>query len=214
MSVSVIAGLGNPGDEYRLTRHNVGFQVIEAWAGARGLEWNVQSRFKWALAETSIGGRKLRLVKPLGYMNTSGEVLRNYLAYLKIPIEDTAVIYDDITLDVARLKLSHQGGAGGHNGVQNLLDHCGSGFWRFRIGIGAKNPPEMDLADYVLGNFRPDEAELITSRMEHYLQAMDVLLRRGPEAAMNQFNQRKHDPYKKDLQGNDHPGHTQPGENP
>jgi len=213
MSVSVIAGLGNPGDKYRLTRHNIGFQVIEAWAQARGIEWSEQSRFKWSLAETSIGGRKVRLIKPLAYMNASGEVLQRYLAYLKVPIEELAVIYDDITLDVARLKISHKGGAGGHNGVQNLLDHCGGGFWRFRVGIGAKESPEMDLADYVLGKFKTEDTDLIASRMEHYLQALDVLLRRGPEAAMNHFNQRKHDPYKKDLQGNDDPGHSQPGEN-
>ena len=118
-----------------------------------------------------------------------------------LPVEELAVVYDDVNLDHGRLKINQEGGTGGHNGIEDLFNKIGRGFIRFRIGVGPKYPSEMDLADFVLGKFSKSEADVIKQQMDHYHQAVDLLLNRGVTIAMNQFNKRKakHDADKSNL---------------
>ena len=201
MSVSVIAGLGNPGKSYEDTRHNVGFQIVDAYVEKLGGSWKEESKFLSYIYTWKRGPRKVLFVKPQTYMNLSGDALGKLLNYFKIPEEQLAVVYDDINLDLARLKINQVGGAGGHNGIDDLFNKVGRQFIRFRVGIGNKYPPEIDLADFVLGKFSKEETDVIKQQMDHYHQAMDLLLNRGVTIAMNQFNKKKpkHDADKTNL---------------
>lgn len=191
MSIALLAGLGNPGDEYEGTRHNAGFLVLDALARREGLAWTRDRRCQALTAKwVGPGNRSVWLLKPLTYMNESGQSLRAACDFFRIPPTAVAAVYDDLTLDVGRVKLSVTGSAGGHNGVQSLLDHLGAGFVRFRIGIGPKTPPQIDLKDFVLGRLPPADLQLITSQFPNYLAGLDLLLQRGLETAMNQLNRR------------------------
>jgi PTH1 family peptidyl-tRNA hydrolase len=191
MSVSVIAGLGNPGKSYQDTRHNVGFQVVDAYVEKLGGSWKEEAKFLSTIYTWKRGPRKVHFVKPQTFMNLSGDALSKLLNYFKIPLEELAVVYDDINLDLGRLKINQDGGAGGHNGIDDLFNKLGRRFIRFRVGLGGKYPPEIDLADFVLGKFSKSETDVIKQQMDHYHQALDLLLHRGVTIAMNQFNKRK-----------------------
>lgn len=191
MSVSVIAGLGNPGKSYQETRHNLGFRVMDAYASAQGLTWKEDGKLLCSLATLKRGPRTFHFVKPDTFVNLSGDSLQKVSRYYKIPAEEVTVIYDDANLEFGRLKINQEGGPGGHNGVEDVIRKLGSNFTRFRIGIGSKYPHEIDLADFVLGKFTKTEADVIKNQMDTYHQAMELLLSRGPTIAMNQFNQRK-----------------------
>jgi PTH1 family peptidyl-tRNA hydrolase len=190
MSISVLAGLGNPGGEYVGTRHNVGFQVLDALAARESLLWSADRHANALTARMKRGGRTLLLVKPQSFVNESGFALRRLLEYQKSPASALAVVYDDLTLDVARLKVSVAGSAGGHNGVQSLLEHLENGFVRFRIGIGQRTPPQIDLKDFVLGKFPAADRSQIDSQMPRYLGGLDLLAAEGVAAAMNQLNRK------------------------
>jgi len=191
MSISVLAGLGNPGKEYAGTRHNLGWVVLDALAAHAGLVWTRDRHADALLARwTRPSSDPVVLAKPLTFMNESGSSLRRLCDYYRVPLTDLAVVYDDLTLDVGRIKVSVSGSAGGHNGVQSLLDHLGDGFIRFRIGIGPRQPPQIDLKDFVLGSFPPADQLLIDNQISQYIAGLDLLLTRGAEAAMNQLNRR------------------------
>jgi PTH1 family peptidyl-tRNA hydrolase len=201
MSISVLAGLGNPGGEYDGTRHNVGFQVINALAARESLSWSSDRHANVLTARWNRGSGLpgLLLVKPQSYVNESGFALRRLLDFHKLPVSALAVIYDDLTLDVARIKVSVSGSAGGHNGVQSLLDHLENGFVRFRIGIGPRKPPQIDLKDFVLGRIPAEDRTLIDSQISKYLSGLDLLVSEGVAAAMNQLN-RKTNPNEPDQE--------------
>ena len=201
MSVSVIAGLGNPGKSYQDTRHNVGFQVLDAYVQQRGGTFKEESKFLCELHTSKRGPNTFHFVKPQTFMNLSGDSLSRIASYFKVPAEFVTVLYDDINLDLGRLKINQEGSAGGHNGLEDIIQKLGRGFTRFRIGIGAKYPPEIDLADFVLGKFSNQEADVIRQQMDHYHQALELFLNRGVAIAMNKFNQRKtkHDADKTNL---------------
>ena len=201
MSVSVIAGLGNPGKSYQETRHNVGFQVLDAYVDKLKGSWKADSKFLSERFSSKRGPNTWHFVKPQTFVNLSGDALSNFIGYYKIPAESVIVLYDDINLDHGCLKINQEGGAGGHNGVEDVIRKLGPGFIRFRIGTGAKYPPEIDLADFVLGKFSKREADVIKQQMDYYHQVMDLLLNRGVSVAMNKFNQRKpkHDADKTNL---------------
>jgi len=192
MSIAVIAGLGNPGAEYRHTRHNVGFELLDALASRLDATWKREARFE---SETALAarpdGRKFLLVKPLTFMNASGRALGAVLRYHKLESSALMAVYDDLTLELGRVKLSLSGGAGGHNGVADLLDKIGPGFARFRVGIGGRPDKAMDLADYVLSPFSKDEQALLAARLPDTLEQLQLVVDRGVEAAMNIINQRK-----------------------
>ncbi|WPJ97585.1 aminoacyl-tRNA hydrolase [Coraliomargarita algicola] len=191
MSIAVIAGLGNPGSKYRNTRHNIGFVLVESLAAKFGATWKHEARFEAEVAVIVYQGRKLMLLKPQTFMNASGRSLGAALRYRKLSAEAMLVVYDDLTLDLGRTKLSVNGSAGGHNGIADLLAQVGSGFARYRVGIGAKPHKEMDLADYVLGQFTKDEQNILADRTSIYLDQIQLILSDGIEPAMNIINQRK-----------------------
>lgn len=191
MSISLVAGLGNPGRDYVSTRHNLGWIVVEAFAAKLGLSWKAASSFEAEVARWDRPGQpSLLFAKPLTFMNDSGVAVGALTRFYKIPPADLAVIYDDLTIDLGLVKVSVTGSAGGHNGVASLLEHVGDGFVRYRLGIGPKQPPQMDLKDFVLGKFTPEQQSLVTQQLPHYLSGLELLLSRGPEAAMNQLNRR------------------------
>ena len=129
-------------------------------------------------------------IRDSGYVNESGLSLRRVCDYFRHPPARVAVVYDDLTLPVGRLKVSASGSAGGHNGVQSLIDHLGASFIRYRIGIGPRTPAQIDLKDFVLGRFPPADRQIIDQNLSHYFSGLELLATRGLEPAMNQFNRR------------------------
>ncbi len=191
MSVTLIAGLGNPGREYAGSRHNLGFTVVDALAAAEGLKWEKDSHFKAELARWDVRPRITRLlVKPQTFMNDSGRSLRALLDFHQVPVETLIVAYDDLTIDLGLVKVSVTGSDGGHNGVASLLEHLGSGFVRYRLGIGAPRPPEMDIKDFVLGKFSTTETKIIDQQLKTFVDGLRLLINRGSAEAMNILNRR------------------------
>lgn len=193
MSVTLIAGLGNPGREYAGTRHNLGFTVVEALAAAEGLKWKSESRFEALTARWNVRPGVTRLlVKPTTFMNDSGRALQGLLDFHKAGVSDLIVAYDDLTIDTGCVKVSVRGSAGGHNGVASLLEHLGSGFIRYRLGINEPRPAGMDLKDFVLGRFSPEQTKLIDQKLTTFVDGLRLLINRGPAEAMNLLNRRDH----------------------
>jgi PTH1 family peptidyl-tRNA hydrolase len=191
MSITLIAGLGNPGREYSGTRHNLGFVGVEALAAAEGLAWKREHRFEADVARWNLrAGATRLLVKPQTFMNESGRSLRKLLDFFQVPVAALVVVYDDLTIDLGRLKVSVRGGAGGHNGIESLLEHLGTGFVRFRLGIGAQRPAAMDLKDFVLGKFTIEEQAIIDQRLVHFVSGLRLLIDSGYSRAMNTLNRR------------------------
>jgi peptidyl-tRNA hydrolase, PTH1 family len=191
MSLSIVAGLGNPGRTYAATRHNAGWRVLDALAAEQKLTWQTQERFEAELARWELApGHTVWLVKPLTFMNESGRAVQKVAAFHKIAPSDLHLVYDDLTLDLGHFKVSIKGSAGGHNGVADLLSRMGDGFTRFRIGIGPRTPREMDLKDFVLGTFTPEETLLFNQLLPRLTAGLQLLLTRGPDQAMNLLNRR------------------------
>ncbi len=191
MFLSLVAGLGNPGRDYENTRHNLGWVVLDAFVRKHGLAWKPAPQFSAEIARWDLGGGRTRwLMKPQTFMNESGRAVGALARFYKIEPEAIAAVYDDLTIDLGLLKVTTTGSAGGHNGVASLLEHIGTGFVRYRIGIGPKQPAQMELSDFVLGKFTPEQQILVTQKLDHYVQGLDLLLSRGVEPAMNQLNRR------------------------
>jgi PTH1 family peptidyl-tRNA hydrolase len=191
MSISLVAGLGNPGSEYESTRHNLGWVVIDAFAKKLNLVWKTESQFQAKIARWDRPGEATRyLLKPLTFMNDSGSSVASVARFYKVPPSAITAIYDDLNIDLGLVKVSVSGSAGGHNGVASMLEKLGDGFVRYRLGVGPKDPPQMDIKDFVLGKFTPDQQTTVAQHLPHYLFGLDLLLSRGAEAAMNQLNRR------------------------
>lgn len=193
MSVTLIAGLGNPGREYAATRHNLGFTVVDALAAAEGLKWKSDSRSESLTARWDVRPGVTRLlVKPQTFMNDSGRALRALLDFHKVAPDALIVAYDDLNIDLGLVKVSVTGSAGGHNGIASLLEHVGNGFVRYRLGIGGPRPAGMDLKDYVLGKFTSEETSLIDQKLTTFVDGLRLLLTSTPAHAMNLLNRRDH----------------------
>jgi PTH1 family peptidyl-tRNA hydrolase len=191
MFLSLVAGLGNPGRAYEATRHNLGWVVIEALAKKHGLAWKHAPQFDAEVARWDLGaGRTRWLMKPLTFMNNCGRSVGALIRYHKLEPSALAAVYDDLTIELGLIKVTTSGSAGGHNGVASLLEHLGDGFVRYRLGIGLKQPAQMDMADFVLGKFTPEQQLIVNQKLEHYVQGLELLLSRGIEPAMNQLNRR------------------------
>jgi peptidyl-tRNA hydrolase, PTH1 family len=191
MSISLVAGLGNPGRDYDNTRHNVGFVVVEALVRQLGLAWQKQRSFEAEVARWDpLPGRTVLFAKPLTFMNASGRAVQAMTGFYKIPGTSVIAVYDDLTLALGLVKVSVNGSAGGHNGVASLLQCLGSGFTRYRLGIGPKDPPQMDLADFVLGKFTPSQHLLLEQNLERYVSGLRYVIDHGADRAMNQLNRR------------------------
>lgn len=187
----VIAGLGNPKKEYENTRHNIGFSIIDMLADKQGIHVN-EAKHKGLIGRGYIDGEKVILVKPLTFMNLSGECIREVLDYYKVDAkENLIVIHDDISLEPGMLRIRKKGSAGGHNGMKNIIRHLGHDqFVRMKVGVGGK-PEGYDLADYVLGHFSGQEKEIMTQVSKTVCDAVEVILKDGPDAAMNRFNSKQ-----------------------
>ncbi len=189
--MKIIAGLGNPTREYEGTRHNIGFSVIDRLAQQYNISMK-EKKFKAICGKGMISGEKVVLLKPQTYMNLSGESIIEAVNFYKCdPEEDLIIIYDDIDLDVGRLRIRSKGSAGGHNGMKSIISHVGTQtFSRIRVGVGEK-PKDWDLADYVLGHFSKEELEAIEEGRSLACKAIEVILEDGTGAAMNRFNAKK-----------------------
>lgn len=186
----IIAGLGNPTMQYEGTRHNAGFDVIDALADKYNI--SVDGRKNRAyIGKGIIEGQKVLLVKPQTYMNLSGESIGGLVDYFKIDEEqDLIVIYDDISLSPGQIRIRKKGSAGGHNGIKNIIAHLGTQvFPRIKVGVGDK-PKKYDLADYVLSHFTKAEREEMEEGYQKAIQAVEKILAGEMEAAMNEFNRK------------------------
>lgn len=186
--MKIIAGLGNPTDQYKGTRHNVGFMAIDRIAKENHIVIN-QHKFKAMVGLGFIGGERVLLVKPLTYMNLSGESIRPAVDFYKVDMEDILVIYDDISLDPGMVRIRKKGSAGGHNGMKSIIKHLGGDtFPRIRVGIGGERHPGMDLADYVLGHFSKEEQELLDTALDNVTKAAELIVQGDIAEAMNKYS--------------------------
>lgn len=182
--MKLIAGLGNPGPKYRGTRHNVGFEVVDALARRAAIE------FESAPAEALMArwrAQDVLLVKPLTFMNHSGQAIGELLRYFKVDVGDLLVVVDEVQLPLGRLRARARGSAGGHNGLKSVIAHVGDEFARLRLGVG-RGDDRRDLADHVLSRFEPDEAPEVERMIARGADASDAFITSGIAAVMNQFN--------------------------
>ncbi|MDQ0150243.1 aminoacyl-tRNA hydrolase [Eubacterium multiforme] len=181
----LIVGLGNPGSKYDNTRHNIGFEAIDYIAKKYNIDIN-RKKFKGEYGEGFIGSEKVILMKPTTYMNLSGECVREVLDFYKLTNEDMLVIYDDISLDIGKIRIRGKGSAGGHNGIKSIIAHVGSDeFSRIKIGVGQ---PKEDLVNYVLGKFSKEEKEVLEESLEVSKLATDTIIKEDISSAMNKYN--------------------------
>jgi PTH1 family peptidyl-tRNA hydrolase len=184
----LIVGLGNPGEQYERTRHNIGWLAVNAIARRYGLEFSGK-RANARLAEGTIGGQKVALARPQTFMNLSGQAVVGLVQWYKLdPAQELLVVYDDTDLPFGTLRLRERGSAGTHNGMRSIVGQLGGqAFPRLRVGIGQK-PPEWNLADYVLGRWRKEEEEQLPQILDRIADATDIIVREGFTAAMNRYN--------------------------
>lgn len=184
----IIVGLGNPGKEYENTRHNIGFRVVDAVADRYNISVT-EKKHRALLGKGVIEGQKVVLVKPQTYMNLSGESVRAVIDYYKVEeTDELIVIYDDISLDVGKLRIRKKGSAGGHNGIKSIIAHLGHDtFQRIKMGVGDK-PKGYDLADYVLGHFSAEDNRIMKESIDRAIEAAKVMMQDGADKAMNLYN--------------------------
>ena len=186
----LIVGLGNPTREYEHTRHNAGFDAVDMLADRLNISVK-EKKHKGLCGKGMLGAEKVILLKPQTYMNLSGESVRAAADFYKIDHEHIIVMYDDIDLDVGKLRVRAKGSAGGHNGIKNIIAHLGTQeFPRVRIGVGAK-PDRMDLADYVLGRFPQVEQSVMEDAFKEAAEAAAAIVEDGIDAATNRSNRKK-----------------------
>ena len=183
----LIAGLGNPGPKYALTRHNAGFMVVDALAERFGCDMR-RVKFKGLYGKCKIAGEDAVLLKPSTFMNLSGQSVTEAMNFFHIPPERVLLVFDDISLDVGRMRIRLKGSDGGHNGVKNIIYLSGSDrFPRVKIGVGHK-PEGWDLANWVLSRFSGDEQKLLDAVAKNAGDAVELILSGQPDKAMNRFN--------------------------
>ena len=184
----LIVCLGNPGDKYEGTRHNVGFMVADE-LGNRG-NFPIQRLKYRALTQTAtIGGCQALVMKPVTYMNLSGESVGEAARFYKIPADHVLVVSDDVSLPVGKLRIRTGGSAGGHNGLKNIIQHLGTDqFPRVKVGVGQKPHPDYDMADWVLGKFQGEDKKAIDAAVARAADAVECYLKEGATKAMNRFN--------------------------
>ncbi|MBS5939559.1 aminoacyl-tRNA hydrolase [Clostridium sp.] len=181
----LVVGLGNPGDKYDGTRHNIGFETIDYIASKYNIDVT-RVKFKGVIGEGFIGGEKVILLKPTTYMNLSGESVREAMSFYKLSEEDIVIIYDDISLEVGKIRIREKGSAGGHNGIKSIISNVNTDvFPRIKIGVGQ---PTGDLVSHVLGRFSKEEAEDLKEVIEVSSKAVEIIMKSGTKDAMNKLN--------------------------
>ena len=187
----IIVGLGNPGDKYEKTRHNVGFNVIDLLAKEYLIDVS-KIKHKALIGEGRVGTEKVILVKPMTYMNLSGDSVAEIVNFYKLdPESEMIVIFDDISLAPGNIRVRKKGSAGGHNGIKSIIARCGTqNFMRIKVGVGEK-PQGWDLADHVLGRFSTEDRVLVEDAIRDACSAAVLMMQGDVDAAMNHFNAKK-----------------------
>lgn len=181
----LIVGLGNPGREYNNTRHNIGFDAIDVIADKYNIEVS-RIKFKGVYGEGFVNGEKVILLKPTTYMNLSGESVREVMDFYKLSEEDILIIYDDVSLDVGRIRIREKGSAGGHNGIKSIIANIGTDvFSRIKVGVGK---PQGDLVKHVLGTFSKEDREDLNKVLEAVAMASETIIKGDAKEAMNKYN--------------------------
>lgn len=184
----LIVGLGNPGRQYELTRHNAGFLFADLLADKLSANIN-KIQFKSVTTVIDLSDKKCLLMKPQTFMNNSGEAVKQAAAFYKIPPEKIIVIFDDISLPCGKLRIRRKGSAGGHNGIKSIIYHLNSdNFPRIKLGVGEKPHPDYELADWVLSNFKKDELPLLREAAEKACDAAELMVNGNTDKAMSNFN--------------------------
>ena len=184
----LIAGLGNPEAKYDGTRHNAGFAALDALAD----KWNIsvgKTKFQGLWGQGEVDGHKVVLLKPLTYMNLSGESVGEAARFYKVPADHVLVISDDVSLPVGKLRIRKSGSAGGHNGLKNIIQHLGTdAFPRIKVGVGMPDHPDHEMIDWVIGKPQGEEAKTLRAALDHAADAALSVIDEGPDRAMNRFN--------------------------
>ncbi len=184
----IVAGLGNPGDKYKTTRHNAGFMTVDYAAQKLGTTITT-SKFEALYTEAVIGGKRVLLLKPQTFMNNSGQAVLKAKNFYKVPSENVIVIHDDTSFESGTFKIRKKGSAGGHNGIKSIIECLGTEeFVRIKMGVGKKPHPEMVLADWVLSHFSAEEMKSLEERFEDVKNAIEAIVTEGADKAMNRFN--------------------------
>lgn len=184
----LLVGLGNPGAQYEQTRHNVGWRALDEAAELAGVP--VQKlKYKALTNLCTFGDAKVLLMKPVTFMNLSGEAVGQAARFYKLPPERVLVFSDDVSLPVGKLRIRRSGSAGGHNGLKSIIQHLGTDqFPRIKLGVGGKPHPDYDMADWVLGKFPPADKKAVDEMVQKAAQAAAYYIKEGPDKAMGQFN--------------------------
>lgn len=184
----LVVGLGNPGNKYTYTRHNSGFLCLDMLS--QKLNFRIDRlKFKSLICDTKINGHRCIVMKPQTYMNNSGEAIRECANFYKIKPENIIVIYDDISLDVGKLRIRRKGTDGGHNGIKSIIYHLNSDqFPRIKLGCGKKPHPDYDLIDWVISEFKKDELKALEPALENACKALELMLDNQIDKAMNLYN--------------------------
>ncbi len=190
--LDLIVGLGNPGPKYQLTRHNAGFWFADLLARAHGSSYSTDKKLQGETAEISIAGHRIRVLKPLTYMNLSGQAVGAALRYYKLEPANMLVVYDELDLPPGRAKLKFDGGHAGHNGIRSIIEHVGTAFWRLRIGVGHPGAGRReDVVNHVLKRAASEEEELIIGAVADAVELIPVFLEEGAERATHRLHSRK-----------------------
>ncbi len=184
----IIAGLGNPGRKYVGTRHNMGFEALDAVAAKYDIDIK-KVKFNAIYGEGTIEGERVVLVKPQTFMNLSGESIREFKSWYKAENSQIIIIYDDVSLPIGKMRIRPKGSAGGHNGMKSIIYQLNSDeFPRIKIGVGSPENPDFDLADYVLGKFTKSEVEQLVPIAVRTAEAVGEIIKNGVEKSMAKFN--------------------------
>ena len=184
----LVVGLGNPDKKFGLTRHNSGFLCVDNIAEKENFQIK-KLKFKSLYADVSLAGHRCLVMKPQTYMNNSGEAVRDCAQFYKIPPEHIIVIFDDISLEVGKMRIKRKGSDGGHNGIKSIIYHLNSdNFPRIKIGVGSKPHPEYDLKDWVLSNFTNSEQKTLVEVFDNALDAVKLITNDKIDEAMNLYN--------------------------
>ncbi len=184
----LVVGLGNPGEKYARTRHNVGFMAVDYISEKLNIKVN-KSKFKALVGECNLANKRVLFMKPQTFMNLSGEAVREAMDFYKIPAENILIIFDDVSLVPGKMRVRLKGSAGGHNGIKSIIEHLGTNeFPRIKIGVGAKPNPEYDLADWVLGTFEKKDMELVSQCIENTPECAELIVGGNTNKAMEKYN--------------------------
>lgn len=186
--MKLIIGLGNPGKEYENTRHNIGFFMVDQYLKFKGVN-QYKTKFNGLYVDIVVHGEKVLFLKPQSYMNLSGEVVRKFVDFYKISIDDILVISDDLDLNVGNFKLKDKGSSGGHNGLKNIELHLGSQNYK-RIKIGIANNKNIDTKDYVLGKFRLEDIKIYQELSQTIIQILDEYFTLSFDHLISKYNRK------------------------